>query len=345
MDGSGLSLRGRVSSPVLLCALCVAFIAGIARAIPPLRSQAKASLLTKPWHEEAHWADTFDDILFFGETETKEADEDTQIFYWDSKGRFKFDREDSDPFVAMGYKVVTLDTDSDNSVLSGQLNDVAISPAFGIGNVTDAWRLELMGGAGSANDGHWSNGDSWYGIGAVNLETQLGETGQLHFGVYFDGNGNLWPDIPKPLVTYAQEVSERLQWAIGIPQTSIRYEPIDNLTIDVRYLLPVQVDAVVEYEFLENLRIGALYARTVEGFHLDDRNQRRLNVGDNRRLFHDMDRVGGGLRWITEYFDATLGAGYAFNHRFLTGYDIRDLKEYRELDGDWYVSLRLQGLF
>ena len=332
-------------APSLVALFCALIVPRLGDAVPPLRVQTRSSLLIKPWLETPHWADTFDDILVFGETETTGAGGETQIFYWDSKGRIKFDRADTEPVVALAYKIVTLDTRSDNEVIGGQLNDVAIAPSVKIGEIADGWHLGAFAGAGTANDGHWSNGDSWYGVGAIDGATELSPGSWLHIGVGFDGNSSLWPDVPLPYVNWVHQVSEDLEFAVGLPQTAVRYAPFERLSLDVKYLFPVQVDAVAEYELLEGVRIGALYARTLEPFYQDELNQRRLGQGGNRRLFHEMDRVGGGLRWITKWFDATLGAGYAFNHRFMTGYDLRDLDTYRELDGDWYISLRLQGTF
>jgi hypothetical protein len=149
--------------------------------------------------------------------------------------------------------------------------------------------------------------------------------------------------VPLPYVSYLGTVSERLEFALGLPQSGVRCKPLDRVFLEAKYFFPVQGEAVLEVAVLDWLRIGALYSRTLEGFHMDDRNQRRLDLGRRRRFFHEMDRVGGGLRLYTSWLDATLGAGYAFRHRFHTGYDARDLDTYREIDGDWYVSLRIQG--
>ena len=102
---------------------------------------------------------------------------------------------------------------------------------------------------------------------------------------------------------------------------------------------------MTELRVFDGIRLFAQYGRTLEGFYMGDGNRAKLDIREDERYFHELDRVGGGLRWISKYLDVSLGAGWAFNHRYLTGWDLRNLDRYRELEGGWYVFLRLQGAF
>ena len=325
--------------------VCAALCTAAAALVAPLFGQTTSAVFTAPWTPEPHWADTFDDLLFFGDTDTKGAGEKTDVFYWDSRGRIKFLRDDPDPAFVLGYKILTYDSRSDNRLIGGQLNDIALAGATHVDGLIGGWRVNVMGGAGTANDGYFRNRESWYPTAALGGQRRLGETGLFHAGIEFDGSRVLWPDVPLPYVSYRDSLGKRVRYAVGIPETSVTVRPLDGMSLDLRYYFPVKLDATAEYELADWLRIFALYGRTLEGFSMGAPNRDRIDLGKDQRFFHEFDRAGGGLRLVTSWLDASLGGGWAFNHRFLTGWDLRDLDEYRDLEGGWYVALRVQGTF
>lgn len=318
-----------------------------ATAAAPLCAQTTSAIFTAPWTPEPHWADSFDDVVFFGDTDTKGSGEATDVFYWDSRGRIKFDKEDPDPPFVLGYKILTYDSRSDDRVISGQLNDIALVGASHIDGLIEGWRVNVMGGVGTANDGYFRNGESWYPTAALGASRPVGAHGLLHAGVEYDGSRVLWPDVPLPYVSYRDSLGEQVRYAIGIPESSLSLRPFEKLNIDFRYYFPVKFDAVTEYEIVEFMRVFAQYSRALEGFSMGEPNRERegIDLGERQRFFHEFDRVGGGLRFVSSLLDASLGAGWAFNHRFMTGWDCRDLDEYRTLEGGWYIALRVQGTF
>lgn len=70
-----------------------------------------------------------------------------------------------------------------------------------------------------------------------------------------------------------------------------------------------------------------------------------LEEEDNRRLFYEIDRVTAGLRWATEWLDVSVGVGYALDHRYRAGWDIRDLETVRDLSEELYASFSIEGTF
>ena len=310
-----------------------------------LRAQTTSAVFTAPWTPEPHWADSFDDLVFFGDTDTKGAGEATDVFYWDSRGRIKFDRFEPDPPFVLGYKILTYDSRSDNRVISGQLNDIALAGATHADGLIDDWRVNVMGGFGTANDGYFRHNYSWYPAAALGVSRPFGASASLHAGLEVDGSRVLWPDAPLPYVSYRDAWGEHVRYAIGIPESSLSVRPMERLGIDLRYYVPMKFDAVTEYELAKFLRAFAQYSRTLEGFSMGEPNRDRAGLGEHQRFFHEFDRAGGGLRFVTDWIDASLSGGWAFNHRFLTGWDCCDLEEYRDLEGGWYVALRVQGTF
>lgn len=307
-------------------------------------AQVTPSIVFTPWSDKPHRVDSFDDILLFGKTQTGQAGEDARILYWDSGSRIKVHKNDSRPrFGIIGYRALSLYTASDNSVLNGQLNDIALVTGGRIGGIGAGWTMDLLGGVGTANDGHFGNGDSWYGLGSLGATRQCTPGRSLSAGIAFDGNRSLWPGAPLPYVSYRAALSERCVIALGVPESSVWMRALGDLTIDVSYSFPVNVDAVAEYEVIDGVRLFALDSRRLQGFYQDAGNRRSLDIGRNQRLFHELDRVGTGIRWITRWFDASLGVGYAFNHRFRSGHDLRDLDTYRDVEDEWLLSLRARG--
>ena len=332
LPGAGRGLRAA------LCAVAAGLCA-------PLFSQTTSAIFTVPWTPEPHWADTFDDLLFFGDADTRGAGEKTNMFYWDSRGRVKFLRGDPDPVFVLGYKVLTYDSRSDNRLVGGQFNDIALAGATRVDGLVEGWRIDIMGGAGTANDGYFRNRQAWYPTAALGGSRPAGAAGRFCAGIEFDGNRVLWPDVPLPYLSYHDSLGERVRYAVGIPETSLAVRLCERTTLDLKYCFPVKCDATVEYEAAEWLRLYAQYGRTLEGFAMGAPNRDRIGLRRNQRFFHEFDRAGGGLRIATAWFDASIGGGWAFNHRFLTGWDCRGLDKYRGLEGGWYVALRMQGTF
>jgi hypothetical protein len=327
-----------------IAAIATAFLAA------PLWAQANSTVFTVPWTPEPHWADTYDDIVFFNDTDTKDYHEATDFFFWDSRGRIKFLKDDPDPSFVLGYKIVNDDSRSDNRVIGGQLNDFALTGSTHVDGLIDAWRVHVMGGAGTANDGYFRNGDSWYPVAALGGSRRVGESALLHVGVEYDGSRCILPDVPLPYISYRDSLGTQFQYALGVPETSATYLPFEDASISLKYIFPERVDLVSEYEFVKHLRVFAQYTHVLEAMWMGEPNRARAEAeghdfNEHDRLFHEFDRVGGGLRLVTTWLDASLGAGWAFSHRFMTGWDCTNMDTYRELEGGWYVALRMQGSF
>lgn len=319
---------------VLGSLLAALIVAGVPTA---LRAQVGPWHLGRAWSKDPHWADTFDDIVYFGRAETQVDGENARVFFWDSYGRIKFEKENPDPVFSLGYRAPTLSIGADDGVMSGQYNDVAVAGVVRLGELLPSWKAHVIGGMGTANDGHWSNTDALYGTGSVDLAREFSSISTLHLGVTYDGNGNLFPDIPLPYVNWNWKASDQLELWLGTYGTKVQYVPVPELELSLQYVYPVNVEADVEWEFLEGIRLFTQYSHWVHGFYIDGE--------EHRRYFYQHDRVGGGLRWITWLFDVSLGAGYSLDQRFRSGFDIRELDTIGDMDPGFYVFLRAQGTF
>ena len=314
------------------------------------QAQVGPLLSIRPWFDKPMWAETYDDILFFDKGHTKGADESISTFYWDSAGRIKFWKDEVEPPFSLGYRILTLDNDTDgeNGFLDGQWNDVALTASKQFGPLFDSdWNLGLIAGMGTANDGYWNNEDAIYGLGTIDLWTPLSDEASLHTGISFDGNRSLIQDIPLPFVTYQYRIEGELDLAIGIPDTLVKWFFADKWSLTAFYHFPADVLTRVDFEIVEDsgVYLFGSYTRAVRQFNIDDHKNRNYFGPDNRRLFFEIDRVTTGVRWATKWFDASLGIGYTLDSRYRTGWDMRDLDTVRDLSEEIYASVTLQGTF
>lgn len=314
--------------------LCVLFFAD---ASAPLRAQTRPILLIGPWKEGDHWADTFDELLFFrrGSARSGGRRDGVETFYWVSIGKVKFPRDDPDPNFYLGYEILTLDSSSTNGLIEGQLNDVALVAAWKVGKISDEWELSLIGGAGTANDGRWSNEDGIYGAGTIDFSKQTSDNSRLHLGIYYDGNQSTFPDIPLPHIAFRQELLGGLEHIVGLPDTKVVMKPFKDVTIQLAYNFPLEAEAYAAVELFGGLSLFAEYERDLDGFYIDQM--------DNRRVFLGIDRVTMGLRWITRFFDASIGVGHTLDHSYRVGLDIRDANTRADLTDEFYLTFVLQG--
>ena len=302
----------------------------------PASAQIGPSLVIEPWKPEPHWADTVDEPTFIEGGEARGTDEEIDIFYWDSFGRVKLDRHDPDPSFWFGYRVLAVDVDTELSELPPGLMDIAVVAAAKLGE-TDTWQWTVIGGAGTANDMHFSNSDAIYGIGNINASRALDEDRSLHIGLNYNGNRTFLPDVPLPYATYEHRVGDDLSYTLGVPQSGVTWRPIEPLTLTAQYTVPTNIHANASWHFTDSLSTFAEYAQTLDGFYIDEH--------DNRRLFYEWRRVAAGLRAQMSWLDARLGVGWAFDQEFSTGFDVRDLDTLVEPEDGLIFFLTLQGTF
>ena len=316
-----------------LSVLCGPFlcIAGVALA------QNTPSMLSNPWQEGKHWAETMDDLLLIDSGHTKNTGLDTSMFYWDSFGRIRFNRDNSDPSCTMGYRILSIAEDSDSAPINGDYWDIAMSAGYRFAPMGNGWRVSVLGGAGTANDGHFSNTDAIFGIGVVGIGRQLETNSTINLGLSYDGNRSIVPDFPLPFVAYWREVNDQFSYTLGLPASGLDWRPMEMISFKLDYALPVTGTANVSFWFTKTLCIFAEYNSTTDGFFINDQ--------DNRRIFYTMKRVTGGIRWVSKWGDARLGLGYAFDQEFERGYDLRDTHTVNKLSDEPFVSLRVHGTF
>lgn len=313
------------------------FFIGVAGIAFSSAAQTGPSLLIDPWSNDPQWASTIDELVFINGGHDKRSDLDLDIFYWDSEGRIKFDRDNADPDFWMGYRALTMTVSSGVAGLPDDLSDISVVGAFKLGG-NEEWKVTGLVGIGTANDGHFSNGDSWYAIANVNATKTLDERSKLHIGVNYHGNRTFLPDVPLPYAMYETKVSDKLLLKLGLPGSGLVWRPLKPLVIQAEWKVPFNLSGNVAWWFNEKLSVFAEYKRTYDAFYLDGR--------EHTRLFYDASRVSTGVRLILgDLVDAAVGVGYAFDQEFTTGYDVRDTKTFVEPSDEVLLFFTLRGTF
>ncbi len=199
------------------------------------------------------------------------------------------------------------------------------------------WEIYLLGGAGTANDGHFDDEEALYGIGTVHFARKLSADEEWMFGLSYDGHRAFLPDFPLPYASYRRKLNDQFIAVVGVPFGGAYWRPLERLRVDVTYTLPTDLKGRVSWYFTGNLSVFAEYTRAQDGFSIDG--------VDNRRLFYSARRAFGGVRWVNKLVDVSLGIGYAFDQEFERGFDQRDTATVTKVDDAPLAALRLEGTF
>jgi len=301
-----------------------------------LRAQVDPTMLLVDWDQNPHWANTFDEPLFFNSGDMKGNGPGIKMFRWDSLGVVKLNRNDPDPQSYFGYRYLSMDIES-SAPLPGGMEDLAIVGAFKLGENEGGWDITFNGGMGTSNDGHYSNSDALYGVAAINASRPIDEDSRIHIGISYQGNRVLFPDIPIPYAMYEHKLNEQFRYRVGIPNSAIEWKPGENVTVSLNYDYPMNVRSSITFKLNDSWSLMGEYVHSIDGVFLDGQN--------NTRFFHQFQRFDAGVRWKSKWIDITIGVGYAFDQRFETGYDIRHTSNAGRPSDEMFLMLVLQGIF
>jgi hypothetical protein len=304
---------------------------------PLASAQTGPSLLLHIWDEAPHFADTFDEPIFILGGHTKD-DEDIDLLVYDSFGSIKFDRQSQDPNIWLGYRALTIGIDGDQPELPGDLTDLSLALAIDLGEGDDNWSWSVAFGAGTANDGHWSDTGSIYGIGTLNATHRIDSDSALDIGVWYDGNRTILPDIPLPYAMYRRRVSDEFAYHVGLPYSGLSWRPFDALTAKLEYSFPTNLLASASVDINKEWSVFCEFIETLDAFFIHDE--------PNRRIFYELSRIDGGIRFAKlPSLDLSVGVGMALHQEFSTGFDVRDLDSIAEPSEEVLYFIRLRGTF
>ncbi|WP_339910405.1 hypothetical protein [Symmachiella dynata] len=125
-------------------------------------------------------------------------------------------------------------------------------------------------------------------------------------------------NFPIPGVAYGWNPSETFQMNIGIP-FSVTWKPLDALAFNASYFPLYNVNALVTYDWTDDLQFYGGFETIRETFLLTNRASR------SDQFLASEQRVIGGLRWnVWKYAALDVNAGYAFGRYYGEGGNRRD---------------------
>lgn len=309
-----------------------------------VRAQTDAALMLVPFPKEKS-IEAQADAFFFADGDTDgSGPDDFELSIYDFRGRVA-PLEDKD-MVRFGVDGTYFDISSNDPAIPERLTDQSIAVGFGIARV-DNWEFGATLGIGFAGVLPYADGDAVYAKASFIGAYRVDEKSAWQFGLDYNGNRGIFPDIPFPFVAYSRTENENLSYVIGFPFSSVKWMPVDRLTIRAS-LSPASVInagfyANIDYEFIDTLHVYGEYDTRFEAFHLD-------GDDDHRRLFYSQRRLEVGLLWELEELTGIaaslrVAGGYAFDREFERGWDVRDADNVRDVSDEPYARVGVELSF
>lgn len=273
---------------------------------------------------------------FYTPTEANITGADVDLSIFTSTGRFLLD-PDATYQPTIGYEFVQYEIGSSDAALPDDLTDVSIAfgGSFGSVDLGEAlggeWQMGYTLGLGYAGTTPFNNSDAYYGKADVYAVKVIDRDTRWLIGLNYDGNRVFLPDTPLPAVTYFGRLNETTTYGLGLPFSSLTWEPDEFWKLDIRSVVFFSFNGTLSYQASEDLQFFATLARRNDAFTLQ-------NTIDNRRLLFSQDRIELGIKYdLGNNLALTAAGGYAFNQEFDFGYDSRDPVGVRDLDDSGYI--------
>ena len=312
----------------------------------PAFGQTTGDLTLQPWEPNV-LAHTRDRLTYQAQTHEQGVETPTgsdfkaQVFWWDSYGRVRIDRGNPDA-VSFGYRYLTMTLDTNSPRLPDNLDDISLAAGLHLGTVAGGKASVVLGG-GYSSDNLFGDPSAWYGVGHLLWDRPLDDNHSLVLSLDYNGNAGLLPDVPLPGFRFTHR-QPGLTLAVGFPQSSLHWEPLPKVSVDLTWAAPYVGGVEVAYHFTPTFSAVAGYSHQLDAFDVD---------GDpaGNRLFYETSQVELGLRYRNDEtfwgmgIDADLVVGYSFDQEFHRGWDVRDLSPLASLSDAPYVGLVMRGRF
>jgi hypothetical protein len=143
------------------------------------------------------------------------------------------------------------------------------------------------------------------------LRIPQGEHNAWLFTLNYSVNGEL--NFPVPGVAYFWAPSEQFHALVGLP-LQIWWRPVDDLTLDLSYMLIHNIRARATYRLCGPVRIYGGYEWTNESYYLADR------TDDRERFFYYAQRLVAGVQaHLNRHWSFDVSSGYVFDRHYFQG--------------------------
>ncbi len=300
-------------------------------------AQTGIGLIVRPWPEGSQ-SQLHTDAILINRGHTNNSDARFRLQRYDAIGRWR-SGEGGDHTLSVGFDTTYLNLSTSDPALPDRLVDQSVAAGFLLSDPGQHASLWLTLGVGYAGNNPYADGDAVYGQVNLIYTQPIDASSSWQWVLNYNGNRTIFPDTPLPAVAYQRRVSDHLSYSLGLPVSSVVWQPTERVTVRVAGIPPVNVTAVVEYELSSGWRLFGEYSGTTEAFTID-------GGRDNRRLFFEQSRLEVGIRLRTDQrVDVTLAGGYAFSQEFSQGFDVLDLDDVAEVSDEPYFRVAMNFRF
>ncbi len=302
----------------------------------PAWAQTGPSLMLQPWTEGQSYEEN--DYARFINRGSIDRGPGISIQEYGTAARWRVLGDD--PLrLTVGLDLTWLALHTSSPVLPDELIDHALAVGLRLGE-SDGWAVDVIAGVGYNGGTPYGDGNAWYAKGDIILTRQLDEKSSLQLLLDYNGNRTIFPDIPLPAIAYAHQASDTLGYTIGLPYSSVQWQPLERWTLTGRYAVPSSLEVEAAYEVIDHLELFAGARREIHAYRLTDADQK------DRRVFFQQSLVEAGLRWrACAQFELEISGGYAFNQEFRRGFDLRETDRIAGLSDESFVAVQTRFAF
>jgi len=315
-------------------------LSALGLASAPAFSQTDIGMMNPTEWREGLWGQTVDKIILESKADVSDGGK-AEMFYWDSVGKFRFDKDHPDQSSAIGYRYYAVGFNHESPVVPKQLQKIELAGGLHLGKVGDG-ELSTVIGMGYQGDKPFANpGGSLTEIAHLIWTKRLSDNETLQFTADYYSGGSFLPDIPLPGFAYSRRC-DNITFTVGYPRDLVAWKITDRLTLLGQYMVPFSAEAYLDYRLADHWSIFANAAKFYEAFNLNH------NQSSNR-YFQDMNRIEGGIHyfkhdfWHGQELDIALILGYAFDQDFHTGFDARSTHQVASFSDEPYIGIILRG--
>ena len=151
------------------------------------------------------------------------------------------------------------------------------------------------------------------------LRVPSGEHGAWLAFLNYANNREFLPGIPIPGVGYQYEPSDQLSAVVTTGFVSLRYRPVEPLTLTATYVAVRTVDVRATYQVARPVRLWVGFDWTNDRFLLADREDR-----DDRLFYYEKRLRAGAIIGLARWLYTEITAGYSFDRFYFEGEDYGD---------------------
>jgi hypothetical protein len=306
-------------------------------------AQTGPELLLKPFPKELAFDGTADASLT-DTAHSEQTDASIKIGIAEAEGRVRLTPGDvASPRFGFGFKY--FDVDNDVPGLPKHLYDQSAGLGIAVAKFDD-WIIGVSGAVGYAGQAPFGDGNAVYFQANVVAFKELSKTSALAIGLDYNGNRTYKPDVPLPGVAYLTRLQDNLALTVGLPVTGIKWEPTNNVRVEVNYVLLNNFNARVGYTFGKGFELFGAIGQRADAFFLDG-----APDGNDRLLFQQR-RAELGLTVRTKDaglsdpdLELTVAGGYAFDGEFSVGFDTANSTLLTDVSDAPYIRFSLEARF